>query len=152
MPKKDLDEWIWQISTELNRLSGEIASTPKFAKQKLWEPNVDIIETPSYFLIRVEIAGVQSEDIKIYFDLNKNSLTIRGQREELGCDEKLRQFHQLEVFYGEFEREIILPNMPLKSEEIKAQYRNGFLNIYIPKDVEKIEAIVLEKIHTLRRD
>jgi HSP20 family protein len=153
MSKKDLDEWLWHVSTELTRLGGEVISFASKAT-KLWAPNADLIETPTHFLIRVELAGVRSEDLKIYFDSDRNSIILRGQRSEpeCECEQQEREYHQLEVFYGEFEREIVLPKVPLKTRELKAQYRNGFLNVHIPKDVEKIRAKILEKIYTITQD
>ncbi len=60
MPRQDIDEWLWQVGNELQRLSEEMVRTrPAIASGKGWEPRVDVLEDSSRILVKVEIAGVR---------------------------------------------------------------------------------------------
>lgn len=135
MPKRNLDDWLWQIGSELELLSEEITSrTPKLAKSTRWHPRVDLYETPKEFVLRAELAGCSAEEIRITFSVERNSIFLRGHREPPDQDgRQVMGFHQLEIPYGEFEREIQLPRAPLLLDQIRGMYRNGFLVVIIPK-------------------
>ncbi|MCX7801339.1 MAG: Hsp20/alpha crystallin family protein, partial [Fimbriimonadales bacterium] len=85
------------------------------------------------FLLKAEIAGVRGEDIQVTYTPDTRTLTIRGERREETIGRRGVRCYQLEVYYGEFEREVELPDSPIDSEGIRAQYRNGFLIVFVPK-------------------
>lgn len=136
MPRHDIDEWLWQVGNELQRLSEEMVRTrPAVAMGKGWEPRVDVIEDSSRILVKAEIAGVRGEDIHLIYLPDRHSLIIRGVRQdERATAEGKCSVHQLEIFYGEFQREVRLPEVPIEIERMKAQYRNGFLLVMLPKE------------------
>jgi HSP20 family protein len=45
-------------------------------------------------------------------------------------------FHQMEIHYGEFEVEVHIPH-PIERNSIKAEYKNGFLEISLKKATPK---------------
>lgn len=137
MSRQDIDEWLWQVGNELQRLSEEMVRTrPAVAMGKGWEPRVDVIEETNRILVKAEIAGVRGEDIQLVYLPDRHSLLIRGYRPD-GSDasEGRCSVHQLEIFYGEFQREVRLPDVPVLVDQMKAQYRNGFLLVLLPKEV-----------------
>ena len=151
MANKDLHDWLWKIGSELHQLSGEMAKiSPKLAKGKCWEPRIDLFDTPNFVVIKAEIAGVQREEIDVIFNNEKNSITIKGTRFESDTIEQKHSVHHLEIFYGEFEREIQLPDIPVEIERAQILYNNGFLSILIPKDQKKIKTIYIERIYTIK--
>ena len=99
-----------------------------------WNPPTDIYETVTgdeleVIVIKMEIAGVNKEDIDIKLD--KNILTIQGRRlEEPGARKK--NYHLIEVHYGFFQRSFRLPPH-IDKRDIQASYKEGFLKITIPK-------------------
>lgn len=132
MPRKGVDEWIWTVK-DLQRLQGELhRSRPVVATGKCWEPRIDLIETSHSLVIKAEIAGARAEDIQIVYVPERHSILIQGQREDDGAHPS-RRFHQMEIPSGEFGREIALPELPIDAQNMKAQYRNGFLVVMIPK-------------------
>lgn len=135
MSRRDLDEWLWQIGAELQRLSGEISpGAPKLARRAAWEPRVDLAETDEAFVIRAEIAGVRGEEIRIAYHAKRHSITIRGVRPEESLTSKGHcGYLLLEIHYGEFEREIQLPKAAIDPRGIRATYRNGILVVLIPR-------------------
>ena len=66
-------------------------------------------------------------------------LTIVGERIEPQEEhrDRIRCYH-LEIFFGKFEREIILPtSISFDRDGITANYRDGFLMISLPKRAAK---------------
>ncbi len=98
-----------------------------------WHPPTDVYETPSEFIVKVEIAGMEESDFNIYID--RNMLVIRGLRNE-PLDREKKAYHQVEIGCGEFTTRIEI-NVPLDHENSTAQYANGFLTIKIPKALPK---------------
>lgn len=92
---------------------------------------LDIVETEEYLSIVAPIAGVEFEDIDL--SLNKNILTIKGRRNvpEIYHEEKV-MIRNKECFWGEFVRNIILPEN-LNFDSIEAQMFNNLLVISIEK-------------------
>jgi len=135
MSHKDLDQWLFQIGTELQRLSEEMTHTgPMLARSARWEPRIDLVEREHDFILIAEIAGVRGDDIRLAYNAERNALVIRGCRhEEPFAEEGNCAVHQLEIYYGEFLREIPLPDVPISQRNIHAQYRNGFLYVVMPK-------------------
>lgn len=152
MARRDLDEWLWQVGAELQRLSEEILPTaPGVAKGKSWEPRVDVIDAGDSVLLKAEIAGVRGEDIRISFNQERHALTLRGVRIEDDRPDHCCGAHLLEIFYGEFQREIKLPPVDLDIPNIRAQYKNGFLLVVIPKRTEETTQIVVTESVTFKR-
>lgn len=154
MPRKDLDEWILQMGTDLHRLSSELSvSGPKLARQKEWVPRVDVIETEDRVNIKVELAGVKAAQLAIQFNGERNAVLIRGDRGDVTCDHGGPAApHLLEIEYGQFAREIQLPDIPLDIDRSQALLANGMLNISVPKsDPRPDDVIVVEQTITVRR-
>ncbi|MBI3722143.1 MAG: Hsp20/alpha crystallin family protein, partial [Fimbriimonas ginsengisoli] len=73
-------------------------------------------------LVRAEIAGMRGEEIGLLYNVERHSLLIRGVRSEDLSDAGHCQFHQMEIPFGEFEREVKLPDVVIQPEGIRARY------------------------------
>jgi HSP20 family protein len=134
MSKRDLDEWLWQVGAELQRISEELSpGAPLVARHGGWEPRVDIFESESEVVVRAELAGMRGDDIRLQIGAGGQTLILRGTRHEDPHARPMKGVHQLEIFFGEFEREIALPTQDIDFEDIEAEYRNGFLLVHLPK-------------------
>jgi HSP20 family protein len=148
MPRRDVEEWFWTVGSDMHRLSRELGgSRPKIASGRCWEPHVDVVEQDRAFLLKAEIAGVEADDIGLAYIPDRHSLLIRGVRAEDDGDGARTGIHQLEICYGEFQREVKLPDAPINPNGIRARYRNGILSVLIPK----AEKLVVTKTVTVRR-
>jgi HSP20 family protein len=98
----------------------------------VFAPPVDIAETREEFVLRVDLPGVNQKDVKV--SLLGDVLTIRGERKaiEQKNDDNL---HRSERRYGSFERSFTL-GVPVRSDQVKASYRDGVLEIHVPKAEE----------------
>ncbi len=98
-----------------------------------WIPSIDLSETNKEFIVRAEIPGVDPKDFEI--SLNNNVLTLRGERKH-EKETKDEDFHRIERAYGSFTRSIQLPG-EVKSDKVTANYKNGVLEIVLPKAKEE---------------
>lgn len=110
-------------------LQREIGLRGFFGGESEWLPPTDVYETAEEFVVLMELPGLEREEIKISF--TEGVLTIRGERREKNRGSPVH-YHQMEIRYGPFQREIYFP-VSLAKEGIKAQYRQGLLRVALPK-------------------
>lgn len=143
--KKDLDQWLWQVGAELQRLSAEMSpATPKVARRGGWCPPVDVLIAEDRVVIKAEIAGMSGHEIKIQFDPERGNVLIRGVRGEGELPDGFRRAQQLEIAYGEFVREVQLPEGDWNVAQAEAVYGNGYLVVSIPA-VSAAEPILVRR-------
>ncbi len=93
-----------------------------------WAPNIDVYVTDSGLVIKVELAGMQRENLELTVEGNK--LRISGQRPD-GCRPPRCKFLVMEINYGGFESVVEVPEGCDLSLG-KAVYQNGFLRVDVP--------------------
>ena len=103
-----------------------------------WTPNTDVYETADRLVVRLEVAGVERDDIEI--TLNERLLVMRGHRRD-PCRTSRCQFRQMEIDYGFFERRIVIP-CSVDGNRARAVFDNGFLQIDLPKAARTASATV----------
>ena len=124
------------IQDEMNRLfNAFFARTPDRSKSGMlsWGPLVDISETEDAIEVMAEVPGMKKEDIKI--SIQDNVLTLKGEKKQEEKETRGKNFHRVERSYGFFERSFSLP-VSLKTDKIKASYKEGILTITLPKSEE----------------
>ena len=95
-------------------------------------PPVDVYEDEHKVILKLEIPGINQDDVDIR--LENNTLTVRGER-KFEKEEKEENFHRIERHYGSFARSFTLPNT-LDPESVTANYENGVLKIELAKRAE----------------
>ncbi|HYQ96324.1 MAG TPA: Hsp20/alpha crystallin family protein [Candidatus Eisenbacteria bacterium] len=123
------------VQDEMSRVMKDIFGSRWVASEGgavVWRPPVDIEEQPDRYVVHVELPGMKLEDIKI--TLEDNRLVIRGEKTRTE-EQKNATYHKLERVYGTFERSFSL-NHAVKSDKIEATYRDGILEVMIPKAEE----------------
>lgn len=94
-----------------------------------WEPRADVHETDEHYVVELDVPGIDKKDVKVKFE--DNTLTVSGERKmEQKSDEK--NSHRYERAYGSFSRTIHLPKN-VNTQKINASYKNGVLEITLPK-------------------
>ena len=107
---------------------------PYFAEEAQatgWNPAVDVLEETERILVKVEAPGVEEKDLRVTFE--DGLLTIAGERQFERKDD--RNYHRIERAYGTFSRTFTLPRS-VDGASIMANYRNGVLEVEIPKKEE----------------
>lgn len=93
-----------------------------------WAPAVDVAEDGDKIHVKVEVPGMEEKDLKINYE--DGLLTVSGERQFEQRDD--RNYHRIERSYGSFVRSFSLPRS-VDASAIAANYRNGILEIEIPK-------------------
>ena len=93
-----------------------------------FRPAIDVYETEHATVVRVELAGVRSEDVRLTLD--GEYLQISGRRST--TYERPPEHHlQMEIPRGNFERVIRLPH-PYDPERVSAVLQAGILTVELP--------------------
>ena len=95
----------------------------------MWNPAVDLYEKDDHFVIKAELPGVDKKNILV--DLKDRMLTISGER-SYENEAKEENYYRRERSYGKFQRAFTLP-ADVDSDKIKAEFRDGLLQIEVPK-------------------
>jgi len=93
-----------------------------------WEPNTDLYTTDGGLVIKVELAGMRSDNLEITVEGTR--LQISGHRPD-SCRSANCNFLVMEITYGPFEKYLELPAC-YDLSRAKAAYLNGFLRIDVP--------------------
>lgn len=80
-------------------------------------------------MVRVEIPGVRSEDVRVNTD--GSSVRVSGVRRiPQGAD--VTRLHQMEIPFGPFDREVRV-SVPFDRDRVSAHLEDGFLAVSLPK-------------------
>jgi HSP20 family protein len=101
-------------------------------------PRVDLIDRDTELLVKVELPGIDKEDLKV--ELNGDLLTIHGERRHEEKTEK-ENFYRAEIARGSFSRTLRLP-VDVIADQVQANFDKGLLEVHLPKK----EATAAQKI------
>src|SRR5262249_10272946 len=120
----------------MNRLFDSFFGRPSTtaAGERFWTPLVDMYETKDDLFVVFELPGIREKDASV--SITGDLLTVKGER-KLEHDPKDEGYYRLERVYGKFERSVPLP-IPVQADKVKATYRDGVLEIRLPK-VEEVK-------------
>ena len=102
---------------------------PLTGRMEFAMPHLDLIERDKEILVRVEIPGVDKKDLKL--DLTGDLLTIAGER-QFEEETEEGEVHRAEIARGAFTRGIRLL-VPVDPEKVEAEFKEGLLEIHLPK-------------------
>ena len=139
-PFGSVDRWepfrnLVDIHGEVNRLLDTLVGRPMagaVAQGRTWLPAIDMHETKDDLVLKVELPGVNEKDVAV--SITGDLLTIKGER-RWDDESKDQKFLHVERVFGQFERLIQLP-MAVQADKVKAAYRDGVLEITLPKAEE----------------
>jgi HSP20 family molecular chaperone IbpA len=97
------------------------------AHEHVWRPRADVHRLTGGWLVKVELAGVCPDDVRIV--ARGDRLCIQGTRRDVEFHECL-DCQCLEIEYSRFERTLELPGLS-ESAQIGVSYRDGMLLIRI---------------------
>jgi HSP20 family protein len=106
----------------------ELASAPRYVLHHGWRPPTDVYQVDNGFVVVVELAGVDENDLNVTLD--KGRLKIAGSRPLPDVGDR-KQVLQLEIEQGPFERQISLP-AGTDAHGVRARFKNGFLLVHVP--------------------
>jgi len=95
-------------------------------------PPVDIYEDEHNITLKMEVPGIDENDIDVRIE--NNTLTVHGER-KIEKEEKEENFRRVERQYGSFTRSFTLPNS-VDPGQVSAHYDKGVLKINLTKKAE----------------
>jgi HSP20 family protein len=116
-----------EFERQLDRMVHTFFPHEHHTRTRLWRPPTDMYETDEAVVVKIEAAGMDTDDFTISY-VNR-TLIVRGVRKD--TDDK-QSIHRLEILYGEFQIEISLADN-YQADQIHADYDRGFLYIVMPK-------------------
>jgi HSP20 family protein len=129
----------WEPFEGLNRIQSRIndlfddtfgrARNYPVSTAGVWVPPVDILESKDSYLIRAELPGMKKEDFNL--EVKDGTLTLSGERKFEETANGV-EYHRVERVTGKFSRSFYLPQT-VKHDGIKASYRDGILEVHVPK-------------------
>ena len=125
------------LQDRINRIFNEAFADSKDFEDEVsmsaWRPVVDIFDTNNAIVIKAELPGIKKDDVSV--DVKDNVLTIKGER-SFSKEIKEENYYRKERSFGKFQRSFTLPEA-IEPAGIKANFKNGVLEIEVPKAEEK---------------
>ena len=139
------------IHNELNNFLRDTVLHPAFSHQlsmkkiSTWRPAVEIKQSETDYKVKVQLPGVNKDDIDIEIDNDFMTITaeIEEEKEEKEQKDKNMKYHTCEFRYGKYKRTISF-DQPIRTEDAIANYKNGILTITLPK--QKVEETKTRKL------
>jgi HSP20 family protein len=128
-------------SIHLRRLHGRLGDVvyqltrvqfSEFSPHENWQPAINVYRCAECVAICVDLAGVDQNGLDLQVESRR--MVIRGERqppEPASLDKKPVQVLAMEIDYGQFEREVLLP-ADIEPERVTAEQQGGLLWIYLP--------------------
>ena len=102
---------------------------PRTSGPLVWQPALEVFETDNEIVVKAELPGIDPKSVSV--TVTAEGLTIKGEA-RAEHEDKGRNYYRRELRYGSFQRTVPLPN-EVKSDETKATFKHGILEVTIPK-------------------
>ena len=128
-------EGLESLRHEMDRLFESFAGNtqPSGIRQSEWMPRVDLLEHENAFVLVADLPGMKQEDINV--SVQDNVLTLEGKRTFEHAENGNGTYQYRERASGTFCRRFTL-STAVNAEKITATYKNGVLEVPLPKAVE----------------
>lgn len=134
--RRENESPVMAIQNEMNRMFDQffndpftMLSIPTMQSSANFMPRIDVSETDESMIVTAELPGIEEKDVQI--TLEKDALVISGEK-KTDVEEKGKNYHRVERSYGSFQRVIPLVD-EIQEEKVEASFKNGVLNITLPK-------------------
>ncbi len=114
---------------DVSRLMDEMFRFPLAEVTQATYPFADVVESGDAYTVNVEIPGLKKEDIQLSVEDSTLSLRFTKKAE---AKEEGKTYRHVERFYGTFERHFPFATV-VDSSQVKAAYKDGVLEIVLPK-------------------
>jgi HSP20 family protein len=118
---------------DIDAMLGEFFAFPSGLTGRTNAPAIEVYEKDNKVVVKAELPGIDKKDIKI--GLERDILTISAET-KAEKEEKKRGYYYSERSFGSMQRSIRLPE-GIKTEDIKASYKDGILKIEAPIGEDK---------------
>ena len=99
-------------------------------------PSLDLTSDEKAYTLRVEVPGVEPDDVKL--SVHDGVLEVSGEKKRESED---KEQHVTERFFGSFRRSMTLPE-DADIDAVTAAHKNGVLTVSIPRKAESRERVI----------
>lgn len=132
MRRKDSRERLAIVTDELDHILADIVHNRRehyLSAAKGPEAAVDVLETDTHLIVRVDLPGMTKTDIAL--SMTRDVLYVDANKRSPYPSDK-RRFYNLERAFGRLSREIVIPK-PVDARGIEATFTDGVLVVTMPK-------------------
>jgi HSP20 family protein len=135
-PFMDLSRWDRDMERMMGDFFGRRPWWPerwfRTEEMELTAPVVDLYEEKDDIVVKAELPGIEKDKIEV--NLADHTLTIRGEKKK---EEEIKEenYYRSERSYGSFVRTLELPK-DVHADKVKATFKNGILEVRLPKTEE----------------
>lgn len=125
-----------QIQSEMEELFRALVNRQRSMHHQAaggWRPHLEVYETARALVVRAELAGVEESTLNV--TVHDQLLRLSGTRRRETHEER-RLFHQMEISYGPFAAEVLVP-FAVDVDQVSAQFVDGILTVSLPKDAPR---------------
>ncbi len=128
------------LQRQLNQLfdEGVLTTSERDLQKPSFTPSAELYETDEAVILKLELPGIKAEDVDI--QATKEAVYISGERKQETTSEE-NGVTRSEFRYGKFSRSIGLPAL-IDNTKISAEYKDGILNLTLPKAEEEKHKVV----------
>lgn len=137
-PLMDLTRWEREMDNMMDEFFGRRLRPwlpsiwPRGSEAEFVAPSVDVYEEKDDIVVKAELPGMDKNDIEV--NISDSALTLKGEKKkEQKIEEK--NYYRSERSYGAFLRTVELPK-EVQADKIKASFKNGVLEVRLPKTEE----------------
>jgi len=109
------------------------STQPSGIRESVWTPRVDLLEHEQEFVLVADLPGMTQEDFNV--SVQDDVLTLEGKRTLAHAENGQGRYDYSERMSGTFCRHFML-STAVNAEQITATYKNGVLEVHLPKAVE----------------
>jgi len=106
---------------------GDVFGELSLYRRSGWQPKADVYRCADGWLVKLELAGVAKQDLRI--GIQNELLIVEGRRRDWSISDTQASL-SMEISYDWFQRTIRLP-ASMTAEDIRSEYRDGMLLIYL---------------------
>jgi HSP20 family protein len=146
MPRgSEIDRWFDRLTEDFWRrpfpslMFGERWPLPTIS---LKAPSLDVFEEKDELVVKADLPGMNKEEIEV--TVTGDVVTIKGEKKKEE-EVKEKDYYRRERSYGSFVRSVELP-CEVKSDQIKANFKDGVLEVRMPKTEEAKKKSISVKI------
>ncbi|MEL6461799.1 MAG: Hsp20/alpha crystallin family protein [Cyanobacteria bacterium J06621_15] len=116
------------LQSQLDRLFDDL-QTPAFRS-----PAAELTETEDTLYLRLELPGIEEKDLDI--EVTAEAVKVIAERKT-----EQKEDTRSEFYYGKYQRVIPLKTR-IKNTNVTAEYKDGILNLTLPKSEEEKNKVV----------
>jgi len=131
-PMRHFGDW-FSSNRQISRLFDEAFGDTGTETLPTWYPAADIYETKDDYVFKLEVPGLNKDDIKV--ELKDHTLSIKGEKKE-EKEVKKDDYHRTESYSGTFSRSFVLPK-DIDEKKVNASLKDGVLELRVAKTEEQ---------------